>query len=101
MARTAYVEQDELPAADRETLQRILEEAREAQAQVEVLHGEDPVAAILQFAEKEGITQIFIGHSQRRDWLGSLRPNPVERLILESDAIDIRIFPNTGAREAS
>lgn len=89
----AYVEQDSLSTPDREMLQRNLGEARNVQAQVEILHGEDPIAAILRFAEKNGITQIFVGHSQRNGWLDRLRPNPVERLILEADGIDVRIFP--------
>jgi two-component system sensor histidine kinase KdpD len=97
----AYVEQDDITPEDRETLEANLEEARKAQAQVEILHGEDPVAAILRFAEKEGATQIFVGHSQRWEWFRGLRPNPVERLILEADGIDIRIFPNSGGAEGS
>jgi two-component system sensor histidine kinase KdpD len=96
----AYVEQDELTPRDRETLVRNLEAARQAEAHVEILHGEDPVAAILRFAEKQGITQLFVGHSQRAGWLQSLRPNPVERLILEADGMDVRIFPQGAASEA-
>jgi len=95
-----YVEQERLTQQDRETLARNLEAAREAQAAVEILHGEDPVAAILHFAGKQGITQIFVGHSLRRGWLQSLVPNPVDRLILEADGMDIRIFPHGGRREA-
>jgi len=91
----AYVEQEDLSPSDRQTLDKNLEAAREAHAQVEILHGEDPIAAILRFAEKEGVTQIFVGHSQRTGWWQNLRPNPVERLILEADGIDVRIFPNT------
>ena len=93
----AYVEQPELPDADRAMLEQNLGYARKAQAHVEILHGEDPIAAILEFAERHGITQIFVGHSQRSGWLQSLRPNPVERLILEADGIDVRIFPHAGA----
>ncbi len=91
----AYVEQDNLSAQDRETLDRNLLAAREAKAHVEILSGEDPVTAIIAFAEKQGITQIFVGHSQQKGWFRKLLPNPVERLILESEGIDIRIFPNT------
>jgi two-component system sensor histidine kinase KdpD len=89
----AYVEQEDLSPGDRETLEKNLNAAREAHAHVEILHGEDPIATILRFAEKEGVTQIFVGHSQRTGWWQSLRPNPVERLILEADGIDVRIFP--------
>jgi two-component system sensor histidine kinase KdpD len=89
----AYVEQHGLSDEDQTTLQRNLEAARKASAHIEILRGEDLVTAILRFAEKEGITQIFVGHSQRTGFWQRFRTNPVERLILESGGIDIRIFP--------
>lgn len=95
----AYVEQERMTARDREMLEQNLEAARQAQAHVEILYGEDPVAAILGFAGKQGITQIFVGHSLRRGWLQSLIPNPVDRLILEADGIDVRIFPHGSSGE--
>jgi K+-sensing histidine kinase KdpD len=88
------VEQNQLTPTDQQTLAKNLAAARAAHAQVEILHGHDPVAAILRFAHNEGITQLFIGHSQRSGWLQHFRPNPVERLILEAGGIDVRIFPN-------
>lgn len=93
----AYVEQAELSAQDRTTLEANLAAAREAQARIEILHGHDPVHAILQFANTHGITQIFVGHSQRTGFWNQLRRNPVERLILESGTMDIRIFPQKEA----
>lgn len=90
----AYVEQDDLSPRDRDTLEKNLEAARRAKAHIEILHGEDPAEAIVRYAERQGITQIFVGHSQRTGFWQSLRPNPVERLILESSGIDVRIFPN-------
>lgn len=89
----AYVEQTDLSAQDGEMLERNLACAREAGAQIAMLHGEDVVAAILEFANRNGITQIFVGHSQRTGFWQRFRTNPVERLILESGGIDIRIFP--------
>jgi two-component system sensor histidine kinase KdpD len=89
-----YVDQDETTVEDRNRIDRHLSLAREANAEVHVLRGEDPVRCILSFAEQHGITQIFVGHSQRHGWLDRLRPNPVERLILETEGMDVRIFPN-------
>jgi two-component system sensor histidine kinase KdpD len=89
-----YVEQDEMSRADQSRIQKYLSLAKDVQAKVEVLRGDDPVRVILDFAERHGMTQIFVGHSQRRGWLDRLRPNPVERLILEAEGMDIRIFPN-------
>lgn len=91
-----YVEQNDLRDEDRTTLETNLRLSREAHAQVHVLRGEDPVGAIVKFAGEHGVTQIFVGHSQRTRWWNSWRPNPVERLILESEGIDVRIFPNSG-----
>ncbi len=89
----AYVEQPELSSEDRAMLERNLDTARAVNATIEILHGEDVVDAILRFAAREGITQIFLGHSQRTGFWQRFRPNPVERLILESGSIDIRVFP--------
>jgi two-component system sensor histidine kinase KdpD len=92
-----YVQQDDLSAEDQAMLDRNLAAAHEAHAHVEVLHGEDAVAAILRYATAHGITQIFVGHSRRGGWMQHWKPNPVERLILEADGIDVRIFPQAGS----
>jgi two-component system sensor histidine kinase KdpD len=88
-----YVQQDDLSPVDQKVLDENLATAREANAHVEVLHAEDAVGAILQFAAQQGTTQIFVGHSRRQGLLSRWRANPVERLIAEADGIDIRIFP--------
>jgi two-component system, OmpR family, sensor histidine kinase KdpD len=93
----AYVERGDLTPEDQRVLDRNLDGARQAGAHVEILHGEDPVAAILRHATAHGITQIFVGHSPRRGWLDRIKPNPVERLILEAHGIDVRVFPRAGA----
>jgi two-component system, OmpR family, sensor histidine kinase KdpD len=90
-----YVEQEEMSLADQSRIREYLSYAKELQANIEVVRADDPVRAILRFAEEHGITQIFVGHSRRRGWMDRLRPNPVERLILEAEGMDIRIFPNT------
>ena len=88
-----YVHQDKISAADQRTLDENLRLAREAGALVEVLHGEDAIATILQYALAHGITQLFVGHSGQSGWLGRWRLSAVERLILEADSMDVRIFP--------
>ncbi len=90
----AYVNQSMLEKEDQERLQNSLDYARQVGARVEVLKGEDPVHALLDFARQHGITQIFAGHSGRTGWWNRVRGNPVERLILESEGIDVRVFPN-------
>lgn len=95
-----YVQQDNLSPADRRMIGENLAAARAANAHVEILAGEDPVGCILQFAHSHGITQIFAGHTQQGGgWLSRWKVNPVERLIMESDGIDVRIFPAEAAAQ--
>lgn len=96
-----YVEQSGLSESDRVMMERNLATAGAVEAKIEVLHGEDVVDAILGFARREAITQIFVGHSQRSGFWQQFRPNPVERLILESGSIDIRVFPQSDAEKGT
>ena len=95
-----YVQQDEVRPEDQHTLDANLAVAREARAVLEILHGEDPIALILRFAAEHGITQIFVGHSQQNGWLSRWKPNPVERLLMGAEGIDVRIFPQDPAHES-
>lgn len=89
----AYVQQGNLLSEDQTALGKNLELAKELGASVHVLTGRDPVKALIDFARKKGVTQIFIGHSQRRGWWQRLRGNPVDRLIDLADGMDVRVFP--------
>jgi len=88
-----YVDQPGLSAADQANVARHLAVARDAGAEVETMHGVDAVRAIVRYARRHGITQIFVGHSQKLRGLGRLRKSLVERLVEEADGIDVRIFP--------
>jgi len=90
----AYVDQPGLAGPDLKALEDNLALARSLNAKVEVLDGENTVQVILRFARAHGITQIFVGHSGRTGWWDRLQGNPVERLVLASEGIDVRIFPN-------
>ncbi len=89
----AYVVQPEISAADQAALDEKLAVARAAGATIEILDGEDAVDAILDFAARRGITQLFIGHSQRSGLWARLMGNPVDRLIRRSEGMDVRVFP--------
>jgi len=91
----AYVEQENLPPGDRERLQQHLDLARELGAEIHSLHGEDFVSTILDFAREQHITQIFLGHTGRkqRPWLAR---SPVDRLIDAAEEFDLRLFPHAG-----
>ena len=87
----AYVRQPEISAADNAVLEEKLDLARLAGAPIEILEGEDPVDAIVDFARLRGVTQLFIGHTQTlRRWPWG---DPVDKLIRRSRGMDVRIFP--------
>jgi len=88
-----YVRQPGLSPEDQAALDRNLELARGIGARVEMLEGHDYVRTLIRFARARGVTQIFIGHSQRHGWWHRLRGNPVERLIALAEGIDVRVFP--------
>ncbi len=89
----AYVRQPEITPNDQAMLDEKLEAGRAAGAQIVELEGENPVAAILDYAKAHGVTQLFVGHSQQRGVLARIRRNPVEKFIRNSQNMDIRVFP--------
>jgi two-component system sensor histidine kinase KdpD len=88
-----YVTQAHLTPEDQMALDRNATLARAQQAQVEILEGKDPIQTILEYARKQGITQIFVGHNLRRTWRARLGGTPLDRLIRDAEGIDVRVFP--------
>jgi two-component system, OmpR family, sensor histidine kinase KdpD len=89
----AYVNQPQISAADQAILDRKLSIAQAAGAKVEILDGDDPIEALVEFARARGVTQLFIGHSQRTGVWPLLWGSPVDKLIRLTHGIDIRVFP--------
>ena len=89
-----YVQQSGLNAKDQATMNANLALAGELDAEVHVLQGSDPIAAIIRFARDERVTQIFVGHSAPDRWKELWSRSPVDRLIQAATDIDVRIFPH-------
>jgi two-component system sensor histidine kinase KdpD len=90
----AYVRQPDLSDADRKLLEQGLAKAREGGAQVAVLEGEDPVETIVRYARSHGVTQIFVGHSVKKDLGTRMFGSTVSRLVRAARGIDVRVFPH-------
>ncbi len=90
----AYVRQAEISADDQAALERNLAIARDANAHIEILDGEDPVQTILGFARQHGVTQVFVGHSTQERWWERFTGTPLDRLIRGANDIDVRVFPH-------
>jgi two-component system, OmpR family, sensor histidine kinase KdpD len=90
----AYVRQPGLSDADQKALEQGLAKARKDGAQVEVLEGEDPVETIVRYARSHGVTQIFVGHSAKKDLGTRMFGSTVSRLVRAARGMDIRVFPH-------
>src|SRR5262249_6109843 len=88
----AYVEQSGLSPEDHSALDARLAVANAANVHVEILEGDDPADTILEFARSRGITQLFVGHSQRGG-LSRLKGSPTDKLIWEGHGMDVHVFP--------
>jgi two-component system, OmpR family, sensor histidine kinase KdpD len=79
---------------DHRAMEENLARARETGAHVDVLDADDPVESIVQYARSHGVTQIFVGHSTKKDWRARLWGTPVSRLIRAAEGMDVRVFPH-------
>jgi len=89
-----YVQQPNLPEADRQSLEQGVSKARSEGAYVEILEGVDPIAVIVEYARKNSITQIFVGHSVKKDLGTRMFGSTVSRLVRAARGIDVRVFPH-------
>ena len=89
-----YVKQAKLSGGDQKSLEEGLAKARAGGLQVEMLEGEDPVATIVQYARAHGVSQIFVGHSAKKDLGTRMFGSPVSRLVRAARGMDVRVFPH-------
>lgn len=88
-----YARQPNVSAADQQRLDTALDLARQAGARIEILEDKDPIEAILAFARREDVTQIFVGHASDDGWRSRLFGGPLDRLIRGAEGMDVRVFP--------
>ena len=88
----AYVKQADISPEDQSALDARLAIANAAGVHVEILEGTDPADTLLAFARSSGITQLFVGHSQRTG-LARLKGSPLDKLIWEGRGMDVCVFP--------
>jgi len=88
----AYVKQASISPQDQSALDVRLAIASAAGAHIEILEGEDPAETLLDFARSRGITQLFVGHSQRTGF-ARLKGSPLDKLIWEGRGMDVCVFP--------
>jgi len=88
----AYVRQPNISAEDQSALDARLVIANAAGINIEILDGMNPAETLLEFARSKGITQLFVGHSQRAG-LARLKGSPLDQIIWEGRGMDVCVFP--------
>jgi two-component system, OmpR family, sensor histidine kinase KdpD len=101
----AYVETpEETPdRIDSEAQRHLLgniEKAKELGAEVVRLKSPDPVSALLDFARSHGVGHVIVGRSRAPIWQRVLGRSALQRLVEESDGLDLHIvsFDDDDAR---
>jgi two-component system, OmpR family, sensor histidine kinase KdpD len=89
----AYMARPDFTPLERVTLDHNLRLAREANAEIQALDGDDAASALLAFARSRGVTQIFAAHGSRQNWWERTVGGPVDHLIRDAEGIDVRVFP--------
>jgi two-component system sensor histidine kinase KdpD len=90
-----YVCQKHLSREEESAVENYLKLARNLGARVHTMTAKDSVAAIVEFARAERITQLFVGHSAPGRWREILSRNTLDRLIHSTTGMDVRIFPHS------
>src|SRR5439155_25475549 len=67
--------------SDREAITRHLNFARNLHIETRILEGEDAAPAIVDFARRNQITQIFLARPPARKWLPLFSRNLVQRIV--------------------
>jgi two-component system sensor histidine kinase KdpD len=89
----AHMNRPEWSPEQRRLIEGAVQIAKAKNAEIAKLDGEDVAGAILEFARRRGITQIFIGHKSQEKWWERVFGSDVDRLIRSAEGIDVRVFP--------
>jgi two-component system, OmpR family, sensor histidine kinase KdpD len=88
---------------DSEVQRRLLDnadKARELGAEVVRLRSRDPVTAMLDFARTHRVSDVIVGRSAQPWWKHLGRRSVLQRLVEESDGLDLHIVSFDGGEEA-
>lgn len=80
-----------LTEPDREATEFHLNFARNLHIETRILEGDDLAAGLVDFARRNGVTQIFLTRPRERGWLRFLTPDPLQKIIRIARDIQIVI----------
>jgi two-component system, OmpR family, sensor histidine kinase KdpD len=82
---------ERIDAENQRHLLENVEKARELGAEVVRLKGEDPVAAILDFARAHRVRDLVVGRTTQPRWRRIMRRTVVQRLVDEAAGMDVHV----------
>lgn len=85
---------DDWSTEQKERLAKHVDFARQKNAEIIALDGEEIVDSVLHLAGQRGITQIYVGHKNRESWRERAFGSDLDRLIREAEGMDVRVFPH-------
>ena len=88
-----------LPDADREAIERHLNFARNLHIETRILEGDDVVPALIEFARRNQITQVFLARPPARSWTRLFSRDVAERIVRV--AKDMQVVIVSGREPAS
>jgi two-component system sensor histidine kinase KdpD len=80
-----------IAAAQRETIEKLMKFARNLQIEPSVLQGDDVAQTLVEFARSHKVTQIFIARPQQQKWPLALGRGLVERVVRLAHDIQVTI----------
>jgi two-component system, OmpR family, sensor histidine kinase KdpD len=87
-----------LPAAERESVERHLNFARNLHIETRILHGHNAAATLVDFARRERITQIYLLRPEKKRWNVSRGGNLTSQILRRAPDMQVTIVADRTAK---
>ena len=88
----------DLPAAQREAVERHLNFARNLHVETRVLQGEDVAKTLVEFARLNGVTHLFLARPQQKQWSPWSGRNLLQQVVHQARDMQVTIVADRGNR---
>jgi two-component system sensor histidine kinase KdpD len=91
----------DLPARDREAIERHLNFARNLHIETRVLHGQDVAKTLVEFAHLNGVTHIFLPRPKPSQWPALASRSLVQHVVHQARDMQVTIVADRESRQQS
>jgi K+-sensing histidine kinase KdpD len=82
---------------DREAIEKFLNFARNLHIETRILEGSDPASALVDFAHRNGIQQIFLAKPRERVWIPLVSRDVVQRVVEQAKDMQVVVVSDREA----